>query len=372
MNCSITYVETKSVSIINLKKKTKSKQNRLYFRISHSERERRNKQRIQQILPHKNFKEYYAELIARYRNSEILKPNDYFELLKEPQEVISFVEILKKYKYRDDITEIKINLDDVKTIDIGALSLLLSSVEELSLNNKNVSGSVPKNKEAYEFLLKSGFFKNITNLSKRLSNKIKTNKNQNLLLIGYPNTKGKGRLIGENIKSAIGLLTGIPQHYRAIYTLVMEMNANSIEHAYEKDHKHWVFGINYKENENKLYFTFTDNGFGILKQLDIRLDRRVKEIIKRLDLSSGTLLKNLFDKKYNSRFKTQINRNRGLPIIQTKAVNKAVSNLICVTNNVYLNLETKEDIKLNGEFSGTFYYWELDLKLFNENGKDFN
>jgi hypothetical protein len=360
----------KSVSIVNLK--NKSQKNKLYSRISQSERKRRNKLRIQQILPHQNFKEYYAELIAKERNIEILKPNNYFELLKEPQEVISFVEILKNYKDRNDITEIRINLYDVKTIDIGALSLLLSSVKELSLNNKNVSGTVPKNKDAYDFLLKSGFFKNITKLSKRLSNKIKTNKNQNLLLVGFPKTKGKGRLIGENIKSAMGLLTGVPQHYRAIYTLVMEMNANSIEHAYEKEEKHWVFGINYNEDKNKLYFTFTDNGFGILKQLDIRLDRRVKELIKGLDLSDGSLLKNLFDKKYNSRFKTQINRNRGLPIIQNKAINKAVSNLICVTNNVYLNLETKEDIKLHSEFSGTFYYWELDLKLFNENGKDFN
>lgn len=347
---------------------------KLYYRISKSEREYRNKERIRKILPHKNFKEFYREFIARERRSETIKPNDNFELLKEPQEVISFVEILKSFKYRDDILEVKINLDDVKTIDIGALSLLLSSVEELSLNDKSVSGSVPKDKGAYDYLAESGFFKNISNVSKRLSNKIETNKNKNhnLLLIGYPSTKGKGRLIGENIKSAMGALTGIPQHYRAIYTLVMEMNANSIEHAYKNDKKHWVFGINYKEDENKLYFTFTDNGFGILKQLDIRLDRRVKQLFKDLKLSNGTLLKNLFDKKYNSRFKTQNNRNRGLPIIQNKVVNNSVNNLICITNNVYLNLETKNDLKLNGEFSGTFYYWELDLKLFNENARNFN
>ncbi|NHM08319.1 hypothetical protein G4D82_13910 [Flavobacterium sp. CYK-4] len=357
-----------------MKNRNKPIKSKLYNRISRAERERRNKERIRRILPHNNFKEYYREYIGRERHSETIKPKDNFELLKEPQDVISFVEILKSFKYRDDILEVKINLDDVKTIDIGALSLLLSSVEELSLNDKNVSGSVPKNKDAYDFLAESGFFRNISNLSKRLSNRIETNKkkNQNLLLIGYPSTKGKGKLIGENIKSAMGALTGIPQHYRAIYTLVMEMNANSIEHAYEKDKKHWVFGINYKEEENKLYFTFTDNGFGILKQLDIRLDRRVKELFKRLDLSNGTMLKNLFDKKYNSRFKTQINRNRGLPIIQNKAVNRSVNNLICITNNVYLNLQTRDDVKLNGEFSGTFYYWELDLKLFNENARNFN
>lgn len=352
-------------------KKQKNKKKGIY-RISNSERERRNKERIRRILPHKNFKEFYSEWISRERLSETIKPYDNFELLKEPQDVIAFVEVLKNYKYRDDVLEVKIDLDDVKTIDIGALSLLLSSVEELSLNDKTVSGSVPKDKHAYDFLVNSGFFKNISNVSRRLNNKIATNKNQNLLLIGYPSTKGKGRLIGQYIKSAMGLLTGKPQHYKSIYTLVMEMNANSIEHAYDKEEKHWVFGINYKEDENKLYFTFTDNGFGILKQLDIRLDRRVKQLFRDKDLSNGTLLKNLFDKKYNSRFKSQNNRNRGLPIIQAKAVNRAVSNLICVTNNVYLNLETKQDIKLTGEFSGTFYYWELDLNLFNQNARNFN
>lgn len=355
-----------------MKNRVSNKSHILFNRISKQERLKRNSDRIKSIYPHTNFKDFYREFIARERLSIVLKPNNKFELLNNPNNVIDFVEILKSYKNRNDLNEIKINLEDVESIDIGAISLLLSSVEELSLNNKTVSGSVPKNKIAYDFLLQSGFFPNISRLSKRISNKIKSNKNKNLLLIGYPNTKGKGRLIGENIKSAIGTLTGSPQHYRSIYTLVMEMNANSIEHAYENEKKHWVFGINYNEENNKLYFTFTDNGFGILKQLDIRLDRRVKELFKKLDLSNGTLLTNLFNKKYNSRFKTQINRNRGLPIIKQKAVNKAVNNLICITNNVYLNLETSTDIKLNGEFSGTFYYWELDLKTFNANAGNIN
>ena len=82
--------------------------------------------------------------------------------------------------------------------------------------------------------------------------------------------------------------------------------------------------------------------------------------------------KNLFDKKYNSRFKTQNNRNRGLPIIQHQTVKNTVKNLICITNDVYLNLETKNSIILDREFSGTFYYWELDLILLQKDGEHFN
>ena len=356
--------------------KSLNKNYRIYHRISKAERKRRNRARIIRILPFSNFKDYYIDYIKRRKTTIILKPDNNFELLTYPKEVINFIANLKSLKNSDDITEILIDLDNVEKIDIGAISLLLSSVEELSLNKKLVSGSVPKNKNAYNFLLESGFFQNIAKVNKRLSNNIKTRKNdnRNLLMLGYSTTKGKGKIIGENIKLAMDALTGLKQHYRPIYTLIMEMNANSIEHAYYKgkDEKHWVLGINYKKDENKLYFTFTDNGLGILQQLNIRLDRRIKQLLKDRKFSNDVMLKNLFDKKYNSRFKTQNNRNRGLPIIQHQTVKNTVKNLICITNDVYLNLETKNSIILDKEFSGTFYYWELDLILLQANGEHYN
>jgi hypothetical protein len=351
--------------------KKKSKNYTRYNRISKSERINRNKIRLIKILPFNNFKDYYVDHLKRKSRSETITPNYDFRLMLNPEGVIKFIETLKKYKHREDIVEILIDLDFVRTIDIGAVSLLLSSVEELSLYGKKVIGTVPKEKSAYKFLIESGFFKNISMVSNRLSRNIKVNnkKNINLLLIGYPQTKGKGKMIGECIKSAIESLTGLQQHYRPIYTLVMEMNANSIEHAYSHDKKHWVFGVNYKKDENKLYFTFADNGLGILNQLNLRFDRRIKQLFKDKNFSDETILKNLFDKKYNSRFKTQINRNRGLPIIQDQALKKTVKNLICITNNIYLNLETKSCINLGNQFTGTFYYWELDLNLFDTYGK---
>ncbi|UUV20666.1 hypothetical protein [Paenimyroides aestuarii] len=356
--------------------KNLSKSYKRYHRISKAERKRRNKARIIRIHPFTNFKDFYVDYIKRRKKTVILKPDNNFELLIYPKEVINFIANLKSLKNNDDISEILIDLDDVQNIDIGAISLLLSSVEELTLNNKLVSGSVPKNKNAYNFLLESGFFQNISKVNKRLTNNIKTrkNENKNLLLLGYSTTKGKGKIVGENIKLAMEALTGTKQHYRPIYTLIMEMNANSIEHAYYKgkDEKHWVLGINYKKNENKLYFTFTDNGLGILQQLNIRLDRRIKQLLKDRKFSNDLMLKNLFDKKYNSRFKTQNNRNRGLPIIQHQSVKNTVKNLICITNDVYLNLETKNSIILDREFSGTFYYWELDLILLQKDGEHFN
>ena len=127
---------------------------------------------------------------------------------------------------------------------------------------------------------------------------IEMNNNKNFLLIGYPKTKGKGRLIGEGIKSSIGILSGKSQHYKAAYTMVMEMNANSIEHAYEDEKKHWVFGINYQESQKRLYFTFTDNGLGILNQLNIKLENLFSQLLKDCNYNTALVLQNLFDKKY--------------------------------------------------------------------------
>lgn len=180
--------------------------------------------------------------------------------------------------------------------------------------------------------------------------------------------KSENKKVGECIKGAIGQLTGSPSHYPAIYGMIQEMNGNSVEHAYRKN-KHWVLGINFDEENNKMIFTFTDNGYGTLKTLKRRFS---KKLFDNLNLKNDEeILKGVFDKEYNSRFKKQYNRNKGLPVIKKAQVNKKVNKLLIITNSVYLDIENDSSYKLNNSFSGTFYYWELDLQTY-KNGYNKN
>lgn len=340
----------------NLKKLRRQK------RLSSKERILRNKRRRNSFSPFQSYEVYFKHM---FRRRITIEPCKNFELLKNPIEVVNFISELKKLKDNIEILEITINLDNIETIDHAAISLMLSSVHELSLNSKSVKGSIPNNDKAYEILTRSGFFTNIKKVSNSISKKIKSNNSKNILIIADKTTKKKGEIIGGFIKRAMQILTNVEQHNRSLYTFLIEMNLNAFEHAYEsfnnKSDKHWVLGFSYNDQTNKLYFTFTDNGVGILNQLNIKKPLLVKQALIDFSYSQELLLVNLFDKKYNSRFKTQINRNRGLPAIKEKFVNNDVNNLICLTNNVFLSFNTEETIKLPNEFKGTFYYWEMDL-----------
>ena len=55
------------------------------------------------------------------------------------------------------ISEIKLNLDDIENIDIGAICMTLSVIEEYSMQGILFSGSAPNNKECLEIFIDSGF-----------------------------------------------------------------------------------------------------------------------------------------------------------------------------------------------------------------------
>ncbi|SIT20955.1 STAS domain-containing protein [Chryseobacterium ureilyticum] len=335
----------------------------------------RNYIRIRKFFPFKNFKEFYNETRERAKYSKIIEPCQDFRLINNPIEVIKTIAELKSLAKREKIHRVIIDLTNLTHIDIGAISLMLSSVKELRNHKVRISGTQPLDEDVLDFIIKSGFFGNMSNVSPDISNTLQSHKknNKNTLIIADCNMKGRGQLIGTNIKQIRKLLLGEENHYQPLYTILMEMNANAFEHAYNDDKKHWVLGINFDEKSKKVFVTFTDNGLGIIQQLNLKRSTRVKEFISDFALlktpdvfNNGILLQKVFDKVYNSRFKSQINRNRGLPTIKDKNIKNQIKNLICITNNVYLDLTTDKYIILDDDFTGTFYYLELEAENFNQ------
>lgn len=334
----------------------------------------RNYIRIRKFFPYKNFKEFYTETLYKAKFTKIIEPCKDFRLIGNPIEVVKTIAELKSLVGKDKIHRVIIELANITHIDIGAISLMLSSVKELRNNKIRVSGTQPLDEKILEFIIRSGFFGNMSNVSAHISNVLQSHmkNNKNTLLIADCNTKSKGQLIGSNIKQIRKLLLGEENHYQPLYTILMEMNANAFEHAYNDDKKHWVLGINFDEESMRVYVTFTDNGLGIIQQLNLKRSTRVKEFIldfaklKTPDVfNNGILLQKVFDKVYNSRFKSQINRNRGLPTIKDKNIKNKIKNLICITNDVYLDLTTDSYTILDDDFTGTFYYLELEAENFN-------
>lgn len=349
-------------------KKLSYKEEKFLLKKSRKGKRRRNKKFRQNRISNNPYKNTYIPNTSSQKKEYNLYPPEDFSIKINPAGVISFIYEMKSLsRGKEFISEIKLNLDDVKNIDIGAICMTLSVIEEYSMQGILFSGTAPKKTDCLEVFIDSGFLGHMTNI---YSSKKTILESENVIL-KRGRDKINGQKSGEIIKKCMGKITGVEQHFKPIYNILGEISLNSFEHAYKKSReKHWFFSIYYDKKENKIIFVFADNGTGIINTLNRKISRKVLEKLQLKD--NIDILNNGFQRKYGSSFDDQPNRNKGLPSIKEKQDKNFINNLTVITNDVYINFDTNKKIILKKNYSGTLYYWELDnncISLYNERNK---
>ena len=287
-----------------------------------------------------------------------------FSFLLNQEEFLTFINKLKDYKYKNSrLYQINIDLNNVTYLDQLSITILISVLEDLIKWNVKFVGNVPLNFYTQELLDKSGFFEHVKDLDTGLYSKI--SRSQNFILkIGENSIDSK--MLGDLIKDCVFKITGKESHFRKLYTVLMEIIPNTIEHAYSKSNsikKSWFLGIEYIVKDNKVLFTFVDNGFGILNTIYKLPEQRTLEL-KQLT-SEPLILEGVFNKEYNSRLKDE-NRNKGLPIIKSIFNEGYIKNLKVFSNKAGICFNEPKYIKLTNEFKGTLFYFEIDIECINK------
>lgn len=275
-----------------------------------------------------------------------------FTLLEDIENVLKFINEIKRSKELIGKVDIVVlDLTKIQRIDNGALNMLLSAQYDISLLGMNFIGRLPDAKNVRNEFFNSGF---LNHMKKINGESFKANGNNDLILkLGKEHTRNES--IGKAICQGMEFLTGSKKHYSPVYSIIMEMAPNSIEHAYEEN-KHWILGMHCDEVNKKISFTFTDNGLGIVKTLN----RKFAEEIRDKFLGKNVqVVKEAFNKKYGSRTE-DLNRNKGLPVIKKIFTKGKIKNLLLITDNVYFDFEKDSGYLLSNRFSGTYYYWEID------------
>lgn len=275
-----------------------------------------------------------------------------FRLLTQPDIVLKTIRDLSKIKNNTTSRQhIYLNLQNVKHLDIGSLSMLLAVVNSYK-SNISVIGNYPLNHNCYQFFVDSGFLDHM----KSIQGKKPEKKNPNNLMLQRGFDKTSNHKIGLEVRHAVKHLTGTENSYRPVFSIIQEMCANSIEHAnVSKQDKNWLVTLYY--TDDKVIFTMIDIGKGILATLRKKVSQVIKDTLS-IKTDLGTLI-GAFDKKYQSSTFDD-NRNKGLPRIQDTNNYDFIENLVVITNNVFLDFTNKEKSKeLKTKFNGTFYYWEL-------------
>ena len=353
-----------------MKNKTKK-----YYYIKLNREKRKNKKRKAKQKKN-NLKKYNSKNTQQSRqkrgNWKVKKRIDrrsinvgrFFSFFKHSVNVINLINKLENLKndFKNKPLIITIDLSEVVEIDIAAISVLLAKINDFKGNNRIlIYGTYPKDSKCKQTLVESGLLEYIQGVSKSSQQKKRDN-----FIVSFGQDETKNEIIGKSVKKAVKYLSGVEKHYHPVYSILMEMCSNSVEHSNEKRHeRNWFLGVNFDTKNNNKYvqFILTDMGDGILKTLKRKYITMIKEEFR--DISDDTILKRAFEKKYGSKTK-ESNRNKGLPLILDKIDKKHINNMVVITNKVLLNFQNENQNEiLNKNFPGTFYSWEIDLNTIN-------
>ena len=157
---------------------------RLRYQKRRSRIELKKSRRRKSYLKQLHIRQQRKEINISYRKDEkpILHINvpELFSVIKYPEVTLKFIKELKHLKFDNKIKHIFLDLEKIKSIDIGSICILLSIMHELK--GKSIAGNYPKDEECRRIFEESDFFSHVR------SNTSKTNNKNFIIKIGSDKT----------------------------------------------------------------------------------------------------------------------------------------------------------------------------------------
>ncbi len=267
-----------------------------------------------------------------------------------------FDNILKFTNSRHEEVSVFFDLSEVTHITIDAIIYLLAVIKDLQLAGyakHYFYGNVPRNEQAREYFVKSGFMKYVN--SNFEENSIV--KGQISILSNNKYDQNMTKQICDFVQNNAGLSRVETQF---LYVLINEMMLNTYQHAYRGSTEQTNSWYMYVEKvERKIRFTFLDTGLGIPSTVK-------KKFIERLFKGESDIIISAL----NGEFRTQTGqkyRGKGLPKIKECVMNHNLDELYIISNKAFCDLKCNDKFEiekkdLNASLQGTIYYWELKIK----------
>jgi hypothetical protein len=300
---------------------------------------------------------------VRILGPAVAAPAD-FRLIENTQECLLFFKSIRSEDCVSRVGQKKfvlISIAGVTQIDYGTVSVLIAISDDLSCREITLQGDFPRDENCMRFIADSGFLNYMVD---EHNNPFPKAQKSDLLFF----EKGQALLShGDNVKisslirGVVKHLTGVPQHFLPLKTILLEICGNSIEWS-GVGNKQWLLGVKYEPD--KVIFTVTDVGRGILETLYRKFTRRISEPFKPDD----EILKGAFCRRYGSATQ-QVNRNKGLPSVKASFEDGSIAALKVLTNNVILhfdNASLSNAFASSQQFEGTFYQWEINRDCINK------
>lgn len=325
-------------------------------------RRRRNRRSYD---PLRNQIPIYLDKSIQYNDASPVIAPDKLCLLRQTNETLEFFNRLRKIKsvYKiKGISFVRMDLSHVREIDYSTICALLAITNDLKSKKIFTRSNLPKDDNCTKQMIDSGLLNSMYDEKGKPFDK--TKKSEMLII-----EKGSKKLtrsdnvrISECVERVVKHLTGQTKINKNLRRIIIEICGNSIEWA-RTTKKQWLLGIKYEDD--KVIFTITDVGRGIMASLYKRFPLRFSDIL--IGRSDIEVLQGAFVKKYGSSSQKE-NRNRGLPAIRNGFEIGLLVELKVLTNKVILNFENDSESKKldnKSEFHGTLYSWVITEKSLN-------
>ena len=267
------------------------------------------------------------------------------------ESVLAYINEIYKTSKQKLVTKIWMDMRSVTNIDIFCLCLLISQINKLRNRHIICYGNYPENPKQRNFISESGFLKLIkTNL--RVSG---TQSYFNQMYMIGKNSVDSDHIL-KSVKRCMKQLSGKEESYNPVFENMVEICANSVEHANQiNEDKNWLVSIS-QESNGIIRFILTDTGEGMLRTLV----KKRRDMFS--DIANGRkdcdVLKRLFNGDYQSRT-GETNLHLGLPEVYESFKAGFISNLQVLTNSVNYDFSTDGSTILSNEFMGVMITWTL-------------
>jgi hypothetical protein len=290
-----------------------------------------------------------AEPFIRKPIQNIEAPQE-FSLINNTDNVLAYFKEAREFL--SEGYPINFDISNINSLTTDAIILQIARIKDERFHAKTtIHGNAPLNPDLKELFLQSGFYEYVK------TNGQKPPKTDTLI---HKITNNKVEPIIAKQACLVGLkhVFGNEEIFDPLYDILIEVMQNTNNHAGATRGMYdwWIHIYNDPISKTSKY-TFLDLGVGIFDSIPAQNFKRT--VGQALGLINNTnLVKPLFNGEIKSRT-GRPERGKGIPQVYESSQHKSFSKFIMITNDVYVNMKNLDTKKLNNNFSGTLFYWEL-------------
>lgn len=322
-----------------------------------SRRKKRAKRRMLQGVPRNEIKQ--RNELAKYKH---IRAPKCLSMIENPEGTLEFISLLEHSLHKRE--KVFVVLKDVDKIANGAIIVLLSIMIKFKKQKVGFNGDHPKNSNARQYLLASGFFEHLYEAPQGDKVTIRVHKS----IFTHANKTVDSDLSDRIISKVSEMIWGEPKRCPGVQRTYLELMQNTNNHASLKgpNEHHWYTTVSYDKEKNKACFSFIDYGVGIIESINRNEKGKFWNSLSKIfsvlnPHDDGDFLRMLLDGRIHKTATGDYYRGKGLPGVYKAFSDNKISNLVIITNDAMADCQNNVFKTLKKKFVGTYIYWELNV-----------